>query len=345
MLNTLAFAARLLLTVTVGAGPFLTPAVAQTTGAPAQQSAAQAALGQITAEVPIGNTLRRFFAATPDTVWIATSRDGTLTSVDTKTNRVSGVYKLADPSKGRSGNDPISVAVLGGQVWVSLYAESSLGRFDPKTGTLVERIKLPSPAYAVESAGGFLWASALDGDAVHRVDPQSGKVATVKVPAPMGVALGEGALWVVDHRSNQVVKVDPESLEVLAYVRILDEQDTRDDFSHGVAVGAGSVWAAGLDRQILYRIDPKTNAVTARIKLPEDAFSVRFAGGHVWVAVFNVDTRGDGALVRVDPATNSVVQRIPMPAPAGIGVVGNTLWVGAGAPNTSQWLVRVELKP
>jgi DNA-binding SARP family transcriptional activator/ABC-type branched-subunit amino acid transport system substrate-binding protein/sugar lactone lactonase YvrE len=151
-------------------------------------------------------------------------------------------------------------------------------------------------------------SSVVQGNSVAAVDPGSGRVvAEVPVGAtPAAVAVGEGAVWVLNADDQTVSRIDPRTKGV----RTLGIGATPTD----VAAGAGSVWIgnggelggaqfAGTTATAVTRLDPRTGAVRATVALPRVGSArsniaqshIAVAGGSVWAIA------PDFSLVRIDP--------------------------------------------
>jgi YVTN family beta-propeller protein len=135
---------------------------------------------------------------------------------------------------------------------------------------------------------GATWISG-GGNRVVRIEPTG--VPAEKVPVgngPGALAVGEGAVWVVDTLDDEVVRIDPATNAVRTTVEV-GRSPT------GVAVGTGSVWVSNRDDGTVSRIDPRTNTVTKTIEVGGSPAAIVAAGGLVWVSVQNGGT-GAGAL-------------------------------------------------
>ena len=94
--------------------------------------------------------------------------------------------------------------------------------------------------------------------------PQPADVeATIEVGAdPIGIASGEGSLWVVNADINakrgSVSRIDPGSGDVLATIGV-------GAVPLEVAAGEGSVWVSNSADDTVSRIDPSSNEVVAGI--------------------------------------------------------------------------------
>jgi len=87
--------------------------------------------------------------------------------------------------------------------------------------------------------------------------------ATIEVGAdPIGIASGEGSLWVVNAdinaRRGSVSRIDPGSGAILATIGV-------GAVPLEVAVGAGGVWISNSADDAVSRIDPSSNQVAADI--------------------------------------------------------------------------------
>jgi YVTN family beta-propeller protein len=75
-------------------------------------------------------------------------------------------------------------------------------------------------------------------DSVSRIDARSGSVRTIPVEnGPIGIAFGEGAVWVANSAAGTVSRIDPETNEVVATIAVGNRPV-------GIAVGASNVWVS-----------------------------------------------------------------------------------------------------
>jgi hypothetical protein len=132
------------------------------------------------------------------------------------------------------------------------------------------------------------------GGQLARIDPVTGTVlGRFDVGASAtAVAVGEGAVWVVDEQEQKVVRVDPSSGRVVAKIAVGKEPAA-------IAVGEGGIWVADSADGIVERIDPATNSVVARIRVQEGVALVAAAGGSVVAA-------GNASTLSIDPDSNEV---------------------------------------
>jgi DNA-binding SARP family transcriptional activator/DNA-binding beta-propeller fold protein YncE len=101
---------------------------------------------------------------------------------------------------------PISLAIADGSVWVGAQNPSGSGaalfRLDELTARVRQTIPLGGsgypPSVEVTNGGGAIWVASYDRGEVIRIDPQSGNiVARIKVGGhPTGIAYGAGRVWV-----------------------------------------------------------------------------------------------------------------------------------------------------
>ena len=112
--------------------------------------------------------------------------------------------------------------------------------------------------------------------------PQPAEIeATIEVGAdPIGIASGEGSLWVVNADINakrgSVSRIDPATNEVLATIDV-------GSVPLEVAVGEGSVWVSNSGDDTLSRINPSSNETVAGIDVCAAPEGVAVADGSVWV--------------------------------------------------------------
>jgi ABC-type branched-subunit amino acid transport system substrate-binding protein/streptogramin lyase len=141
---------------------------------------------------------------------------------------------------------------------------------------------------------------------------------TEAATAPSNIALGEGAVWVLDSEAETVARLDPATQAVRRFSAGPRPTD--------LAVGGGAVWVgngAGSESLLarvttsISRIDPISLKVTGTVDLsskpsaygpvPSEGFPRMAVGaGALWAV--GVDNR----IYRIDPATSRIVAKIPV---------------------------------
>jgi hypothetical protein len=130
-----------------------------------------------------------------------------------------------------------------------------------------------------------------------RVRSQRGRTSTYKLGLdPSGVAVGEGAVWVIGLGTgrDQLVRVDRETGHVTGRLRFPPASQIT-----SLAVGLGAVWAVASSTGEVYRIDPRKVKVSAHADLGQSVGRLVFISGSVWVHVSD----GGGTTLLVDPRT------------------------------------------
>ena len=149
--------------------------------------------------------------------------------------------------------------------------------------------------------------------------------------APANVAVGEGAVWVLDANDRTVSRVDPAR-------RGLDRTFSTGGTPTTLAAGAGAVWVGigsdeGAYPTSVARIDPASGVVDASIELPPARTNGYMLGGGVSQqliaatdeAIWVVDQ--DQQLVRIDPRTNRVVATVAGARARGVAAAEGAVWV------------------
>jgi DNA-binding beta-propeller fold protein YncE len=156
-------------------------------------------------------------------VWVANYGDGTLSRIDPRRNK-----SIGRPI--RIGRTAAGVAVGAGAVWATDYEQGRLWRIDR---TITEPLAEPAE----------------EGDQAD--EPQ----AVVGTPIDIGhgaqaVAVGEGAVWVLNTLDSAVWRIDPSTN------RPTGDPIPVDGDAVAPAVGAGAVWVASFNARTVTRIDP-----------------------------------------------------------------------------------------
>ena len=212
------------------------------------------------------------------------------------------------------------VAVGIGGVWVMDSVDNVVTGLDLTTDEVVGTISVPG-GVEVAAGEGAVWVGA-EALGLSRIDPETMSVdgtvdgRTLATDAD-AVITGAGSVWVASNFDPEVVRIDPETLEV---------QDTYDvgDGTFALAIGMGAVWATHLERGTISRIDTESGDVTTipKSKLVTPATIAVGAGG-VW-------TEGplDG-LCRL-PAAGKRATCITLPGDVtGLATEGGTVWVSS----------------
>jgi class 3 adenylate cyclase/DNA-binding beta-propeller fold protein YncE len=149
---------------------------------------------------------------------------------------------------------------------------------------------------------------------------------------PTALAIGEGAVWVVNFRDQTLSRINTSTGAVEANPAVGGAPT-------GLAVGGGAVWVttafgtAGGDTGSLMRFNPSNAEREGTVPLGSGVAAVAFGDGAVWVA----DRLGDRVL-KIDPRTNAV-EEIPVGrAPGAVAVGQGSAWV-TSTLDSSVWRV------
>ena len=291
-------------------------------------------------------------AVSPSGVWVTNFVDRSLSRIDPATNSVLQTIKVGSATLEGSvlvGMAPEAIAYGEGSLWVTLFGfrfdeaavppiqvtAGSVLRVDPATGNVQATIPVGRGPLDIEVGAGAVWV-ALPGDGtIVRVDPATNAtVATIPVPAPTGVAVGLGAVWVACD-CGSVSRIDPATNTVIATI---NAQIT----GAGVTTGAGSVWAShpGHEGQAdgsVSRIDPATNAVVANVVVGEDPEAIAFGGGSVWVGLYGAPT-----VVQIGGPGYSVTKKIAVSASVyAIAATDHSVWTVLQAADGAGKVTRI----
>jgi hypothetical protein len=153
---------------------------------------------------------------------------------------------------------------------------------------------------------------------------------------PEGVAIGEGAVWVVtlddDTESADLVRLDTTSGDTVARIP-LPSYPGWEFGGAGITTGLGSVWVTGWSDAhpsgaVVHRIDPATNSLARTIDVGTGgAADLWVDGSGIWVLA----SRGPDSmrLYRLDPDTFVVVATVELPIGWSQSVfeAGGSIWV------------------
>lgn len=220
-----------------------------------------------------------------------------------------------------------------GFIWAAANG-SRIAQIDPHTLAIVHLFIEPAATAGIAYAGAGLWAT-LDagngeiGGDQPPVDATLNLIGIARGASTRSVPIGAlpdfvdsafGSLWVTNHHSSFVSRVDPVSGRVVASVStgLLPIGDA------SVTDGAGSLWVADWDAMTLRRINPLTNRQVAELPVP--AYTLTFGDNAVWAVDQN-----DALLIRIDPATDRMVTAIRIPnGNAALTFADGDVWVASG---------------
>jgi YVTN family beta-propeller protein len=202
----------------------------------------------------------------------------------------------------------------------------ALQRIDPKTNRLVATLTMGSDPTGVAVAEGAVWVIHVDENRISKIDPRTNAVvATGSAPGPKAVTVGGGSVWVANS-DGTVTQLDAQSGASLRGVVVPSSL-------HPVelaAYGSGAVWVASPLTGYVARINPRSSSVTAAIDtgaLKGALKGIAAGEGSVWTSSSNI-LAGDYSVSRVNPAMNRVVARARLRLGAeGISTGEGAVWV------------------
>jgi YVTN family beta-propeller protein len=197
----------------------------------------------------------------------------------------------------------------------ALYAHGgrTILRIDPRTGGTTTVATLDADRWDLNIGFGSAWVSrGTDDDTrgwIERYDLATGReIVEIDVQrSPVESVTAFGSIWVPNHHSSTVSRIDPATNRVAATITI----GTGTTSIVSLGVGAGRVWVVGARGLSVAAIDPATNAVV-------DSFTATGALCRIGVfqALVLVHPCGRGQVLVYDPATRTIVGRLPIGANA-----------------------------
>lgn len=250
---------------------------------------------EVISTIEVGEIPCNGIAAGFDAIWVASCRDQKLYRISVDDEKVDALD--IPVFKSFSGTGPFGGFAAGEDaVWMVTEGESgvfdALARIDPRTNTITDTIPLGHLGGGVAVGEGAVWVTAPEDGLLLRVDPATLEVSdhAEGLAQPAWVATGEGGIWVLSgvwsepdrpEGDGSVTRVDPETGEIVARIRVDEEPGEAGD----IEVGEGLVWAK-TQYTLLAGIDPDTNAVVDRITDQKGLGGVAAGFGSVWVSDF-----------------------------------------------------------
>jgi streptogramin lyase/predicted Ser/Thr protein kinase len=240
---------------------------------------------EVSGPIAVGQPPLRIGAG-PDSVWVSSQRDGTLTRLDPDSGETLG--EPVAVGRGISG-----VAVGGRWLWATYPSRGELLRLDREDGRVLQRITLGGAPGPIALGGGRVWVADQKGGGVTAVNAEGGRVHRRGIAphhAPLRLAVGSGALWASSASTRSVRPID------------LDEAEPRPPIAvgrgpAGVTVADDTVWVANSRSGNVTRVNPAIGAVVgAPIPVGGRPGGIDAGTSVVWVA-----SDGDGTVTRLEP--------------------------------------------
>jgi streptogramin lyase len=199
-------------------------------------------------------------------LWVADIAGSQVFEVDPTRGKVVGA-PIAVP------DGPVSLAAGDGGVWVASLLAGAVSVIDPRTGQVRASETLPDGAVRLVVGPEGVWVSGQT-DSLTRVDPrpvgsllQSRAVSVGQ--GPIGVAVGDGSVWVANVKSGSVSRVDPGSMRVTATYSVGGVGGGVPANPEMVAVWRGLVWVADGQQGVVVALDPVTGVpIGASVAVP-----------------------------------------------------------------------------
>jgi DNA-binding beta-propeller fold protein YncE len=245
-------------------------------------------------------------AVAGDYLFVGRAGHGTVTRIDVGSGKKVGVPIRFGPP-GKSAFE-VALAPSGASVWTSSFDSSTLTRISSATASAPPRAATVAKGRQTNSSHGKL--------------PRAARVAAeISIPpGPAGLAIGEGAVWILSEGSSSLLRIDPRTNAVVKRIEV--------ETGGEVAVGDGSVWLTHPDTETVSRMNPRTYEVSASIRVGKRPLGIAVTSEAVWVANADVPS-----VSRIDPETGRVVKTIRVgPAAAccglhmGVIVAGGAVW-------------------
>ena len=237
------------------------------------------------------------FAVTEDAIWVAKNGPAAVAHIDPETQQIVAYLEI-DASL-------VAADVYG--VWFSGASENAANanttwRVDPLTNQLVGTpVPVGMEPLQMVAGAGAIWIGAHSGPpAITRIDPETGKVlATIEVGFGIhGLAAGPDSVWAVDYHGQKVVRISPQTNQILGepiHVPFPPYAAAASDTDAWVGVAGIADNVDPTDDRVV-RIDLRTNTIVDTIHV----------GGHTIAMVF-----ADDSLRVATVSPSRIVQVIP----------------------------------
>jgi YVTN family beta-propeller protein len=284
--------------------------------------------------VRFANVGPRAIAASQKGLWILT-REFPVNPMTPKP-RVRASLLRVDPSTGRIGarigvgGYTRGILAAGGSIWIAAARPISwtkshgvVMRLDAATGRVLAVIRTGTWAAGLAAGAGGVWtvntAPFFKRGSLVRIDAATNRLdgrPTPLGPAPSGVAVGAGSVWVADAIDGTVRRIDPVHRRTIARIRVGRQP-------YELVFAAGSVWVTNADDGTVSRIDPRANRVNATIRVGPNPYGIAVGNRSLWVA-----NLGNGTVSELELSSGRTARTIRIGGdPLDVAVAAGSVWV------------------
>jgi YVTN family beta-propeller protein len=245
-------------------------------------------------------------------IWVANSGDGTVSRIDSATNRVIATIAV--------GGRPTHLAAGFGAVWVA--NSKGLQRIDPTRNQVVHTLPLPADAgEVVLAADGCLGVSLNDGT-VRLLHPIDGRELA-------SISMASHGVWVLTSEGDRVWAANRSAL--IAINALNPQAKSRFDLQWDrnrtpdltdIALAGGQMWAAGSDGAVVrFPIDQPQRELQGQLVSEDGPFAIAAGPTGVFLA-----SRSTQTVTRFDPSTGQAKARIHLPDVSDVAVGTDAVW-------------------
>jgi len=238
----------------------------------------------------------------------------TLAQIDPAAHKVSAVLPV--------GKDPVVAAGADYTVWVYNRGSATISQVNGWTSRLVETTHVSAPAkccslftgpvLAADPSGAWFVEGGTAGNRALLVHVPVGRFPARAYPlgvTPIGVATGDGAVWVVGRgsRGDEILRFGPAAGRVTA-TKLFPSSDRIDS----IAFGYGWVWALSSGTATLHRIDPNLKGVARLVVAPHSRATrpeIMSRGKDIFVSA--TDEGGTTHWIHPNPLRFEAAQPVP----------------------------------
>ncbi len=161
-------------------------------------------------------------------------------------------------------------------------SETGVYRVDPDTNRVTRVLDGLEPPYGFNVGFGSAWISRADESRgwIERYDLRSGDLlAEIEVGRmPLETLTAFGSIWVPNHHSSSVSRIDPDTNQVVATIEVLHGSGD----PYALAADEAMIWSTSPNGGAVSGLDPATNAAVHELRA--SACGVAALAGRVWAA-------------------------------------------------------------
>lgn len=212
----------------------------------------------------------------------------------------------------------------GQTVKAAVAGPNSVAIIDPASNRVVGSVAVGERPVGIAAGNGSVWVANSEDGTVQRIDPRTRRVVkTIGIGAPAtDVAVTPRWVWIGNGSEGTLSRIDPRSNTVGDPIELPGQDPVFRNGEYGIAASRARLWVASR-RRVVFRLDAGTGRLEGRVRLDGAPLAIAAGGDAVLVATAR------NQIVRVDARSGRKSDPAAVDAPTVVAAGGSGAWVGS----------------